>query len=55
VLNLNVICQIEHHTFLQKKIGKLGDTLARHNEVTKCLMTLKQNRGMQTKIAGTEQ
>ena len=31
--------------FIQKKIGNLGDTSARYNEVTRCLMTLKQNRG----------
>jgi hypothetical protein len=34
--------------FIQKKIGKLGDTSARYNEVTGYLMTLTQNRGMQT-------
>jgi hypothetical protein len=34
--------------FIQKKIGKLGDTSARYNEVTGCLMTLTQNRGTQT-------
>jgi hypothetical protein len=32
--------------FIQKKIGKLDDTSARYNEVTGCLMTLTQNRGM---------
>ena len=42
--------------FIQKKIGKLGDTSARYNEVTGCLMTLTQNRGMQTqRLAGTGQ
>jgi hypothetical protein len=42
--------------FIQKKIGKLGDTLARYNEVTGCLMTLTHNRGMQTlRLAGTGQ
>jgi hypothetical protein len=33
---------------IQKKIGKLGDTSAKYNEGTGCLMTLTQNRGMQT-------
>jgi hypothetical protein len=42
--------------FIQKKIGKLGDTSARYNEITGCLMTLTQNRGMQTRrLAGTGQ
>jgi hypothetical protein len=40
--------------FIQKKIGKLGDISARYNEVTRCLMTLTQNRGIQTqRLAGT--
>jgi hypothetical protein len=35
--------------FIQKKIGKVGDTLARYNEVTGCLMTHTQNRNANTK------
>jgi hypothetical protein len=54
-LNLNVICPIKHQTLYRRK-WKLGDTSARYNEVTRCLITLTQNRGMQTqRLAGTGQ
>jgi hypothetical protein len=42
--------------FIQKKIGKSGDTSARYNEVARCFMTLTQNRGMQSqRLPGTGQ
>ena len=43
---LNVILNMSIRLLIQKKIEKLGDTSARYNEVTGCLMTLTQNRGM---------
>jgi hypothetical protein len=48
VCYLNVISQLEHQIFNTEENRKLGDTSARYNEVTGCLMTLTQNRGMQT-------
>jgi hypothetical protein len=38
--------------FIQKKIGNLGDTSARYNKVTRCLMTPKQNRGNENTKTG---
>ena len=42
--------------FIQKKIGKLGDTSARYNEVTGCLMTLNtKQKNANIKIERTGQ
>ena len=47
-VDLNVICQIEHQTFLQKKIGKLGDRPARYNEVTEFLYKTEECKHRRT-------
>jgi hypothetical protein len=45
VLDLNVICQIEQPTFYTEGNMKVRWHIGT-NEVTGCLMTLTQNRGM---------